>query len=134
MIAQPLLAFEQRAKRDGDLQVLIALVSRRKCPRIAQDIAPQFGQFIEAVETLDAGTLTARALNGTYVTRATDGIAATYPTQSPGDAGAEPSCASGSRAADPYGSLSKIIMAVATPPFGAKLKSRLKLPERSANT
>jgi hypothetical protein len=30
-----------------------------------------------------------------YVTRATDGIAATYPTQSPGDAGAEPSCASG---------------------------------------
>jgi hypothetical protein len=51
----PFLTFEQRAKRDGDLQVLIALVSRRKCPRIAQDIAPQFGQFIEAVETLDAG-------------------------------------------------------------------------------
>jgi hypothetical protein len=36
----PFLAFEQRAKRDGDLQVLIALVSRRKCPRIAQHIAP----------------------------------------------------------------------------------------------
>ena len=37
---QPFLIFEQRAKGDGDLQVLIALVSRRKCPRIAQNIAP----------------------------------------------------------------------------------------------
>jgi hypothetical protein len=29
------LTFEKRAKGDGDLQVHIALVSRRKCPRIA---------------------------------------------------------------------------------------------------
>jgi hypothetical protein len=29
------LAFEKRAKGDGDLQMLIVLVSRRKCPRIA---------------------------------------------------------------------------------------------------
>ena len=53
MIPSPFLAFEQRAKGDGDMQVLIALVARRKCPRIAQYIAPQFGQFIEAVERLD---------------------------------------------------------------------------------
>jgi hypothetical protein len=52
---QPFLIFEQRAKGDSDLQVLIAFVSRRKCSRIAQYIAPQFHKFIQAVETLDAG-------------------------------------------------------------------------------
>ena len=52
---QPFLIFEQRAKADSDMQVLIAFVSRRKCPRIAQYIAPQFHKFIQAVETLDAG-------------------------------------------------------------------------------
>ena len=52
---QPILIFEQRAKGDGDMQVLIAFVSRRKCPRIAQYIAPQFHKFIQAVEALDAG-------------------------------------------------------------------------------
>src|SRR5450755_4437743 len=35
--------------------MLIAFISRRKCPRIAQYIAPQLGKFIWAVETLDAG-------------------------------------------------------------------------------
>jgi hypothetical protein len=33
------------------MQVLIAFVSRRKCPRIAQYIAPQFHKFIQAVES-----------------------------------------------------------------------------------
>ena len=61
------------------------------------------------------GPSTEPAFNGTYVRRATD--AATYPTQSPGDAGAEPSCASGSRDAGQYGSSSKFMMMVATPPF-----------------
>ncbi len=51
MIPQPLLAFERRAKRDGDLQVLIALVSRRKYPRMAPDIASQSREFVQAVET-----------------------------------------------------------------------------------
>jgi hypothetical protein len=41
------------AKRDGDLPMLIALVSRTKCPRIAQCIAPQFDKFFQVVETLD---------------------------------------------------------------------------------
>src|SRR5216683_473939 len=54
------------------------------------------------------GPSTEPAFNGTYVRRATD--AATYPTQSPGDAGAEPSCASGSRDAGQYGSSSKFMM------------------------
>jgi hypothetical protein len=51
VIPQPLLAFEQRAKQDGDLQVLIALVSRRKYPRMAPDIASQSREFVQAVET-----------------------------------------------------------------------------------
>jgi len=51
--SQPFLASEKRAKRDGDLPVLIALFSRRKCPRVAQCIAPQFDKFFDAVETLD---------------------------------------------------------------------------------
>jgi hypothetical protein len=36
VIPQPILIFEQQAKPDGDLPVLIALVSRRKRTRIAQ--------------------------------------------------------------------------------------------------
>jgi hypothetical protein len=36
VIPQPFLIFEQQAKPDGDLPVLIALVSRRKRTRIAQ--------------------------------------------------------------------------------------------------
>ena len=36
LIPQSFLIFQQRAKGDGDTKVLIALVSRRKCPRIAQ--------------------------------------------------------------------------------------------------
>jgi len=53
MSPQPFLASEKRAKRDGDLPVTIALVSRRKCPRIAQCIAPQFHKLFQAVEALD---------------------------------------------------------------------------------
>jgi len=60
MIPQPFLIFEKRTKGDCDMQVLIAFVSRRKCPRIAQYIAPQFHKFIQAVESLDAG------IDGTY--------------------------------------------------------------------
>jgi hypothetical protein len=36
VIPQPFLIFEQQAKPDRDLPVLIALVSRRKRTRIAQ--------------------------------------------------------------------------------------------------
>jgi hypothetical protein len=57
---QPFLIFEKRTKGDCDMQVLIAFVSRRECPRIAQYIAPQFHKFIQAVESLDAG------IDGTY--------------------------------------------------------------------
>jgi hypothetical protein len=50
---QPVLASEKLAKRDGDPPMLIALVSRTKCSRVAQYIAPQFDKFFQAVETLD---------------------------------------------------------------------------------
>ena len=50
---QPPLASEKRAKRDGDLPVLVVLVSRRECPRVAQCIPPEFDKFFDAVETLD---------------------------------------------------------------------------------
>jgi hypothetical protein len=50
---QPFLVSEKRPKRDGELPMLVALVSPRKCPRLAEYIAPQFHKFIWAVETLD---------------------------------------------------------------------------------
>jgi hypothetical protein len=50
---QPRLAFEQCAKRYGNLPMSIAFFARRKRPRVAQCIAPQFVKFIQAVETLD---------------------------------------------------------------------------------
>jgi hypothetical protein len=46
VIPQPFLIFEQQAKPDGDLPVLIALVSRSKRTRIAQQISPQPPKFI----------------------------------------------------------------------------------------
>jgi hypothetical protein len=49
---QPRLAFEQRAKRSGNLPMPIAFFARRKRPRVAQCIAPQFVKFIHTVETL----------------------------------------------------------------------------------
>jgi hypothetical protein len=42
----PFLIFEKRAKGDGDMKVLIAFLTRRKCPPIAQHIAPQLPKFI----------------------------------------------------------------------------------------
>ena len=53
MIPLPLLTFEQRAKGDGQPPVLIALVAGRKRTSVAQCIAPQFGKFVEGVETPD---------------------------------------------------------------------------------
>ena len=47
------MASEKRAKRDGDLPVLVALVSRRERPRLAQCIAPEFDKVFDAVEKLD---------------------------------------------------------------------------------
>jgi hypothetical protein len=41
-------AHEKHTKRDGDLPVTIALVSRRKDPR-----APQFPEFFQTIETFD---------------------------------------------------------------------------------
>jgi hypothetical protein len=69
-----------------------------------------------------------------YVTRATDGIAATYPTQSPGDAGAEPSCAPEFPRRWSKWLIFKVYDGGGDAAFQAKLTSRLKLPERSANT
>ena len=43
---QPILILEQRAKGDGDLPMLIALIAWRRCPRIAQHSAPQLRKFI----------------------------------------------------------------------------------------
>jgi hypothetical protein len=50
---QPFLVSEKAAKRDGDLPVTIALVSRWKRPRIVQCIAPQLRKLFQAVETFD---------------------------------------------------------------------------------
>jgi hypothetical protein len=48
---QPNLASEKRENRDGDMQMLIALASRRKCPRMV--IAPQLDKLFDTVETLN---------------------------------------------------------------------------------
>ena len=37
------------------MKVLIAFLTRRKCPRVAQYVAPQFQKFIWAVKTVDTG-------------------------------------------------------------------------------
>lgn len=50
---KPVLASEKHAKRGGDLPVTIALVSRQKCPRVAQYIAPQLRRLFQAEETFD---------------------------------------------------------------------------------
>jgi hypothetical protein len=70
-----------------------------------------------------------------YVTRATDGIAATYPTLSHRVMPARNHHAlQGFRDAGQYGSFFKVYDGGGDAAFAAKLKSRLKLPERSANT
>jgi hypothetical protein len=53
VISQAPLASEKRAKRDGNLPVPAALVSRRECQRVVQCIAREFDKFFDAVETLD---------------------------------------------------------------------------------
>jgi hypothetical protein len=50
---QPRLAVGQHVKRCGDLPVSIALVARRKRPRVAQIIAPQFDKFLDTVASLN---------------------------------------------------------------------------------
>ena len=53
VIPQPFLTFEQRAKGDGQLPVLITLVAGRKRTSVAQRIAPQFRKFVQGIETSD---------------------------------------------------------------------------------
>jgi hypothetical protein len=50
---QPFLVPEQHAKGTGDLPMMIALVSRRKCPCKAQRIAPHLHKLVQAVEAFD---------------------------------------------------------------------------------
>jgi hypothetical protein len=53
VVSQPLLVPKKAAQRDSHLQLMFALVSRRKRTSVAQYIAPYFRKFAYAVERLD---------------------------------------------------------------------------------
>jgi hypothetical protein len=76
MCVEPFLVFEQRAKQQRNLPMMISFGTGRKRTGMAQNVAPMLKKLRLAVERLVYRN-----------TRATDGMAATYSPFVTGDAG-----------------------------------------------